>query len=171
MISQICQIIKDNIDIVDFCSDYYNCSFIASTKNWYNTNCLMPNHQDNSPSFGVNSETNTFKCFGCSAQGSIIDLVMQVENYNLKQATDFLLSYLDIQPEITSKNFYSLHKLLSNNKAKELDKDLLMDAKIKVVKKFKNTIDFDQYYNEIINLFDQYERLDAEEFKKFIYEN
>jgi len=170
MISQICQIIKDNIDIVDFCSDYYNCSFIASTNNWYNTNCLMPDHQDHSPSFGVNSESNTFKCFGCGSQGSVIDLVMKIENYSLKQATDFLLDYLDIQPEITSKNFYSLHKLLSNNKTKSLDKDMLLDAKIKSIKKLKNTKDFSTYYNEVICIFDQYERLSPEEFKKFIYD-
>ena len=108
MISQVCQIIKDNISIVDFCEDYYNCAFIMSSNDWYNTNCLLPSHIDNTPSFGVNSETNTFSCFGCGEKGSVIDLVMKVENYSLGQATDFLLEYLNIQPEITSKNFYCL---------------------------------------------------------------
>ena len=170
MISEICQIIKDNIDIVNFCEDYYNCAFIASSNHWYNTNCPIPSHTDTTPSFGVNSETNLFHCFGCSSKGSVIDLVMKIENYSLRQATDFLLDYLNIQPEVSSKNFYSLHKLLSNNKTKDLDKDMLLDAKIKTIKKTKVLDNFQPYYNQVIELFDKYDKLDSEDFKKYIYD-
>ena len=146
MISQICQIIKDNIDIVEFCSDYYNCVFVPSSNNWYNTNCLMPDHKDTNPSFGVNSETNTYNCLGCSSKGSVIDLVMKIENYDLRQATDFLLDYLNIQPEVSTKNFYALHKLLTSNSSKGLDKDMLLDAKIKTIKKTKKNNVLETFY-------------------------
>lgn len=165
-LAQVCDIIKENIDIVDFCERQYNSVFIESNNQWFNTHCLLPTHEDNNPSFGVNANNNTFKCFGCGEKGSVIDLVMKVEGINLNQAVQYLLNYLNIQPNTESQHFYNLHRLLSNVRV-STNKDVYLDAKIKQFKRNKANIDFELYYKNIIELFNNYDLLNAEGFKNY----
>jgi DNA primase len=41
------------------------------------TTCLCPFHNEKTPSLKINVEKNTWKCFGCEASGSNIDLVIK----------------------------------------------------------------------------------------------
>ena len=52
--------------------------------------CVNPAHNDKTPSLRVYKNTNSFCCFGCSAKGSIIDLVIYAENTDAKRAIEFL---------------------------------------------------------------------------------
>jgi hypothetical protein len=38
------------------------------------TNCMLPGHDDSTPSFTVWPETQTWKCFGCGRGGDVIEL-------------------------------------------------------------------------------------------------
>lgn len=49
-----------------------------------------PFHKDNTPSFMVNSQRNTFKCFSCQSYGSSIDFVMKLHNMDFVDAVKFL---------------------------------------------------------------------------------
>lgn len=51
-----------------------------------NIKCILPNHKDNSPSFKVFKNTNTFYCFGCHKWWNIINLISEVEQVSTKEA-------------------------------------------------------------------------------------
>jgi hypothetical protein len=88
------------IKIDEFMESEYDSDFIY-TKNsqWANTNCPMPNHDDSSPSFGVNLETNSYNCFGCGASGDIIKLIQSVEGFNFIEAVQKLSVHAGIEVE------------------------------------------------------------------------
>jgi hypothetical protein len=62
--------IKDSLDIT-VVLDYYGLS-VNSTGF---ANC--PFHQENTPSFKVYTESNSYYCFGCGEHGTVIDFVMR----------------------------------------------------------------------------------------------
>ncbi len=45
-----------------------------------------PFHQDDKPSMKIYTETNTFNCFGCGANGDVIEFIQKKENLNKHQA-------------------------------------------------------------------------------------
>jgi DNA primase len=47
---------------------------------------LCPFHQDSKPSCSVNLGRNVFHCFGCDAQGSVLDFVARIENISILAA-------------------------------------------------------------------------------------
>lgn len=51
---------------------------------------LCPWHEDKSPSLKINTRTNTCHCFACGKGGSPIDLVMQVEGLEFRDACAWL---------------------------------------------------------------------------------
>src|SRR5258708_39678344 len=67
--------IKARLDIVDLLSQYINLK-----KAGRNYTALCPFHAEETPSFVVFPESQTWRCFGsCSVSGDIIDFVMRVE--------------------------------------------------------------------------------------------
>ncbi len=52
--------------------------------------CLCPFHADKSPSFRVNLTKNLWTCDPCHVGGSVIDLVMKLDNLDLKGAIEAL---------------------------------------------------------------------------------
>ena len=52
--------------------------------------CPLPNHngKKNSPSFSANVKKGIFKCFGCGAQGNIIDFSAFMQGLNPKEGRD-----------------------------------------------------------------------------------
>ena len=78
--------LANNTSIIDFMEKEFSSDFIYSKNSaWANTNCPMPNHEDNSPSFGVNTESNRYHCFGCGETGDIINLIKNVEGLNFAE--------------------------------------------------------------------------------------
>ena len=108
-------------NIVEFMEDTYDCEFIFSkSSNWANTRCPMPNHNDGNPSFGVNTEKNTFNCFGCGCSGDLIKLVQDVEGLNFIEAIQKLANYQGIDIETTNLDI----KYLMNELNETLNKTL-----------------------------------------------
>jgi hypothetical protein len=88
------------VKIDEFMESEYDSDFVYSKNSeWANTNCPMPNHNDSSPSFGVNLETNTYNCFGCGASGDIIKLIQSVEGFNFIEAIQKLSLSAGIEVE------------------------------------------------------------------------
>lgn len=52
--------------------------------------CRLPGHPDQRPSFSLRSATNGFSCFGCQRSGSVIDLVMTMNNLDFSAACRWL---------------------------------------------------------------------------------
>lgn len=50
-----------------------------------------PLHNEKSPSFVWYKDQNTFHCYGCSANGDVIDLVMALEHVDFKGALNYLI--------------------------------------------------------------------------------
>ena len=52
--------------------------------------CPLPGHDDKNASFVCYRDTNSFYCFGCDESGSIIDLVMKLDNVSFEHAVRYL---------------------------------------------------------------------------------
>lgn len=103
-----------NVNIVDFMESEFDSDFIFSKNDWANTNCPMPNHEDSSPSFGVNTTDNKYNCFGCGQTGDVIKLVQQVEGLNFVEAIQRLSNYAGIDVEIVNLDIKYLLRELSS---------------------------------------------------------
>ena len=66
---------------------------------YYWLNC--PLHEDNTPSFKIDTDRQNFYCFGCGKHGSVIDFIMALHGLTFREA----LRYLNIQdtPKIDSQ--------------------------------------------------------------------
>lgn len=51
---------------------------------------ICPIHKEDTPSFHVFTENNSFYCFGCNANGDVIDFIQRLHGLNFKQAINFL---------------------------------------------------------------------------------
>ena len=61
-----------------------------------------PFHQEKTPSFIVNPDTNMFHCFGCGVGGNVFKFVMMIENLDFPGAAQLLArKYNVIIPEPT----------------------------------------------------------------------
>jgi len=49
-----------------------------------------PFHDENTPSFAVNPDRQTFNCYGCNEHGDVIDLVMKLKGFCFKDALVYL---------------------------------------------------------------------------------
>lgn len=128
------------IKIDEFMESEYDSDFIYSKNSeWANTNCPMPNHEDSSPSFGVNLGTNTYNCFGCGASGDIIKLIQSVEGFNFIEAVQKLSLHAGIEVETVNLDM----KYLVNE----------FKSKIHEYLKIENTSMFPGGLNEISFMF------------------
>jgi replicative DNA helicase len=66
------ELIKEKIDLMQYVRERVQLK--RSGKSWKG---LCPFHSEKTPSFTVDPERKTFKCYGCEAGGTIIDYVMQ----------------------------------------------------------------------------------------------
>ena len=115
--------IIETINMADFVESEYDLILYPSGNGWVKTNCLMPNHNDSSPSFGINVETNFYNCFGCQATGNIFSLVQNVEGLNFVEAIQRLSVYSGLSTETTELDMkqtlrefnFSIEELLSRD--------------------------------------------------------
>jgi len=71
------------IPIMQILSDYSVKTKKGSSNRFY-VNCMF--HNEKTPSMVINTDRNTFKCFGCQKYGSVIDMYMQLAGVNLADA-------------------------------------------------------------------------------------
>jgi len=70
--------------------------------------CPLPLHQGkkNSPSFSANLERGIFKCFGCGAEGNVLEFAALMENVDLENGAAFRRVAVELQkrfcPELQS---------------------------------------------------------------------
>lgn len=88
-----------SIQINEYMESEYDSEFIGSSNEWLNTNCPFPDHDDSSPSFGVNTESNLYNCFGCGKTGNIVNLVRQAEGLNFVETIQKLSLFAGLEVE------------------------------------------------------------------------
>jgi DNA primase len=71
------------IDLADRLAGPGNMRRIGKT---WTTNCLLPNHEDRSPSFVVYPETNSWYCFSCLRGGDVVELARLAWGYDQRDA-------------------------------------------------------------------------------------
>jgi hypothetical protein len=54
--------------------------------NTWATNCLLPNHEDRTPSFVVYPEANSWYCFSCLRGGDVVELARLAWGYDQRDA-------------------------------------------------------------------------------------
>lgn len=86
--------IKSKLDIVDVVSRY-----IPLKKSGINYKAPCPFHHEKTPSFMVNRERQSYKCFGCGEAGDVISFVMKQENIDFGQALEILADQVGVTLE------------------------------------------------------------------------
>ncbi len=79
------QLIKDKIDIADLVGEYVQLKPAGVNKKG-----LCPFHHEKSPSFMVNSERQSWHCFGCAKGGDIFSFIQEIEGMEFVEALKFL---------------------------------------------------------------------------------
>ena len=77
--------LRDRVDVEDLLSSY-----MTLKRRGKNLVGLCPFHSENTPSFTVYPETNSFYCFGCGAGGDAVTFVRRMENLDYVEAVKFL---------------------------------------------------------------------------------
>lgn len=89
--------IKQKLDIVDVIGGYLNIK--KAGKNYKG---LCPFHNEDTPSFMVSPEIQTFKCFGCGEGGDMFTFVEKIEGVEFTKALEILADKAGVEIE---KNF------------------------------------------------------------------
>lgn len=89
---EIIRIVRDRADIVGLVG-----RFVGLKPSGRNQKGLCPFHSEKTPSFVVNAERQTFKCFGCDAGGTAITFLMRMENLSFPEAVRQLGAELGIE--------------------------------------------------------------------------
>lgn len=77
--------------------------------------CCCPFHNEKTPSFHIFPNTQTYKCFGCGAQGNVVDFLMNYEH----------LGYVAAIEELAK--FYGVDVLYAHNPEQSLEKTNKME--------------------------------------------
>lgn len=103
------QELRDRIDIVDLVSRY-----VGLKRAGKNYSACCPFHTERTPSFYVNPERRSFKCFGCGVYGDGLEFVMRMEGKSFVEAARQLAEIFGVQlPSVPS----------SGNAAQQSEKD------------------------------------------------
>ncbi|NCO05176.1 MAG: DNA primase [Candidatus Magasanikbacteria bacterium] len=86
------QAIKDRIDIAEFIGEY-----VQLKPAGVNMKGLCPFHNEKSPSFMVNRDRQTFKCFGCSKGGDIFTFIQEIEGMEFIEALKLLANRAGVE--------------------------------------------------------------------------
>ena len=79
------QELRDRIDIVDLIGRY-----VGLKRAGKNFTACCPFHQERTPSFFVNPERRSYKCFGCGVWGDGLDFVMRMDGLGFLEAARHL---------------------------------------------------------------------------------
>ena len=86
------QQIKDKIDVADLIGEYIQLKPAGTNKKG-----LCPFHHEKSPSFMVNSERQSWHCFGCAKGGDIFSFIQEMEGMEFVEALRYLANRAGIQ--------------------------------------------------------------------------
>ncbi len=139
--------IKNSADIIAIISEY-----VALNISGNRAKSVCPFHTEKTPSFHVNSERKSWKCFGsCNEGGDVISFVQKIENVDFSEALKILGDKLGIQEtnlshKITKKEdndiITEIHKI--NKIASEYFRNKLLSQAGEKVVKYLNTRGYDK---------------------------
>ena len=92
------QRIRDANDIVDVVGAVVNLKRAGKSHTG-----LCPFHNDTTPSFNVNSEWQTFKCWSCDESGDVFSFVQKTEHVEFKEALAILADRAGIEMEYSDE--------------------------------------------------------------------
>ena len=101
-------------------------SITKNNKTFYQ--CINPSHTDKHPSMTI--KDNRFKCWGCGASGSSIDLVKMVLNLNDIEAVNWILSNKESIKPIKEKSIVEPIKTTTSNTKKMILKNSKKDSEV-----------------------------------------
>jgi len=84
--------IKDKIDVAELVGEYVQLKPAGVNKKG-----LCPFHNEKTPSFMVNSERQSWHCFGCSRGGDIFSFLEEMEGMEFKEALKYLADRAGVQ--------------------------------------------------------------------------
>ena len=74
------------VDFIDLAEGEYNLILSEGSNGWWQCSCPFPGHRDSSPSFGIQAESKTFNCFGCSRSGGILEFIKIMEGLSFPES-------------------------------------------------------------------------------------
>jgi len=122
------QELRDRIDIVDLVGRY-----VGLKRSGKNFAACCPFHSERTPSFYVNPERRSFKCFGCGVWGDGLDFVMRMDGKSFIEAARELAQRYGIQlpaglkdPTTTAQQTERDEAYAINRVAAELYREILL---------------------------------------------
>jgi DNA primase len=79
--------LKNQLNIVDVVQQYVPLKRQGSGQRWVG---LCPFHSEKTPSFGVHSGHQYYKCFGCDAGGDVLNFIQQIESLTFAETLRLL---------------------------------------------------------------------------------
>jgi hypothetical protein len=77
---------KEAVQVIDLADRIAGPGKMRRASNTWVTHCLLPDHEDRSPSFVVYPETNSWYCFSCLHGGDVVELARLVWGYEEREA-------------------------------------------------------------------------------------
>ncbi len=108
---EIIEEIKEKNEITEVISQYIQIKAMGA-----NYKALCPFHSEKTPSFVINGQRQSFKCFGCGEGGDVIQFIMKIENLDFVEAIKLLAQRANIPLERLNA---------TNELKKELQKKML----------------------------------------------
>lgn len=107
--------IKDKIDVADLISEY----IALKPAGTYKKACC-PFHNEKTPSLMVNSERQSWHCFGCGKGGDIFTFIEEIEGMDFKETLKYLAEKAGVE---LSNNFKTEVNSNKKNRLKDLNKE------------------------------------------------
>ena len=104
---------------------------VTLSKNGTNYKGLCPFHNEKTPSFNVSSTKQFYHCFGCGASGDAIKFLTEHDHLTFIEALSKLAQLANLElPDSTKKNDTSYNLFISNKKASDFYKKILLSNNI-----------------------------------------
>jgi DNA primase len=144
-------------DAETWLKENYGCEFYKTNTGWLSCTCPFEDHEDSSPSFGINLDKGFFKCFGCGKEGNFLTLVSLILDINFYQAVKIVSEYcgvnLDNVDSLNIKNDKFKKALIEIDEETAQRKKIVQQATVKI-KKIMHT-SFEQA-DELYKKLDEY---------------
>lgn len=115
--------LRETADILAIAEQYTDMK--RSGRNYFGI-CPYPDHSEKTGSFSVNTDTNRFRCYGCSRSGDVFQLVMEIDGLSfpdsvekVAQLTGIAVEYEEVSPEQEAK--YAKSERIQRIKEKALE--------------------------------------------------
>ena len=150
-------LIKDRLNILDIIGKYQKLIKVGS-----NYKSLCPFHNEKTPSFTINSQKQSYVCYGCGRSGDIFSYIMEKYKISFTEAMELLAAEANIEFNIKLnsqssrskkeiQNYYNIMTHIASYYNSNL-KEYLKNNDINFLEKKKISLDkIDKYYLGLSN--------------------